>query len=515
MKRKNEKGYNALLTEKLLRWLDDNIDCKRRQRIMYLLSTILTHKQDKHPSAWSVLKMEYLRKVDTTASDDLNMLKDAGVIEVKNYMAGRNSRLYRICKEYEGPAVFRTITDMKLLNRIHKARIAISKGYSRQYPELNRMTKSVVIDIPAAKKTIEATYQATEDKDAAEARRTYSLAEVEKIRRGEIFHTVNDTNFRYDSNFTRLPSEIVPHLSIDGKPLHEVDIVNSQIFFSVCLFNPGPEVTKVMRAYLGQFFTIQIKRLQLSECHDVQRYALSAISGRFYEDLMQLFGMNSRDAVKDLCFTVLFGRNDAIKYSKDLRKFRDAYPNVYRMFTEIKKDGHNRLAILLQRIESDVMLNHVVPAIRKALPDVKFITKHDSLLPASLLVSGDADQVANIMTETIEEVTGLRPKLKIKLAQTDFSTLQSSIQSNTSTSSITTTNTTPSPSLYPIMRTTLLQVTDSEKEKRCGLSEKMTKKEKKIVSKILKKKQASAVAALPVSSVPGPSTRHGAFHKHL
>jgi hypothetical protein len=43
----------------------------------------------------------------------------------------------------------------------------------------------------------------------------------------------------------------------------------------------------------------------------------------------------------------------------------------------------------------------------------------------------------------------------------------------------------------------------------------MTKKEKKIVSKILKKKQASAVAALPVSSVPGPSTRHGAFHKHL
>jgi len=182
------------------------------------------------------------------------------------------------------------------------------------------------------------------------------------------------------------------------------------------------------------------------------------------------------------------------------------------MFAEIKKDGHNRLAILLQRIESDVMLNHVVPAIRKLLPDVKFITKHDSLLPASLLVSGDADQVANIMTDTIEEVTGLRPKLKIKLAQTDFSTLQSSIQSNTSTSSITTTNTTPSLSLYPIMRTTLLQVTDSEKEKRCGLSEKMTKKEKKIVSKILKKKQASAVAALPVSSVPGNHHPGRGFH---
>ena len=58
MKRKNEKGYNALLTDKLLRWLD-SVEDKKRSRIMYLLSTILSHKQDKHPGAWSVLKMEY------------------------------------------------------------------------------------------------------------------------------------------------------------------------------------------------------------------------------------------------------------------------------------------------------------------------------------------------------------------------------------------------------------------------------------------------------------------------
>jgi hypothetical protein len=409
------------------------------------------------------------------------------VIEVKNHSTGRNSRLYRIRKEYEGPAVFRTITDMKLLTRIKKARAEIAKHNSRKYPELNQMTKLVAIDRAAALTTIEATYHAAEDKQAAEARRTYSLAEVEKISRGEIYHTVNPTNFRYDSNFTRLPSELVPLLTIEDNPLHEVDTVNSQMFYSVCLFDPSPVVTKVMRDYLGHLLTIQIKRLQLSQYHDVQRYALSAISGQFYEDLMQLFSMNSRDEVKDLCFTVLFGRNDAIKYSKDLRRFRDAYPNVYRMFTEIKKDGHNRLSILLQRIESDVMLNYVAPAIMQRLPEVKFITKHDSVLPSRLLVSGETAGVASIMAEVIEEVTGLRPKLKIKSGGTKVPPSQSISQSINISTPITPIINTPSLSLYPIMLSKTLQVTENEKMGRGRLIGKMTKKEKKIVSKIIRK----------------------------
>jgi hypothetical protein len=521
VKKEKKYGYNALLTDKLLRWLDE-AESKKRQRLMYLLSTILTHKQDKHPGAWSVLKMEYLRQVDPTATEDLKLLKDAAVIEVKNYLAGRNSRLYRIRKEYEGPAIFRAVTDMKILNRIKEARISIAKHNSRQYPELNRMTKSVAINLPAAEATIEERYQATEDKETAEARRTYSLAEIEKIRSREIFHTVNDTNHRYDSNFTRLPSELVPHLSIDGKPLHEVDIVNSQIFFSVCLFNPSPEVLRVMKDYLGQIFTIQIIKLQLSYCQDVQRYALSAISGKFYEDMMQLFDLKSRAEVKELCFTVLFSRNNAIRYSKEVRKFREVYPNVYRMFSEIKKDGHNKLAILLQRIEADVMLNHVAPAIMKKLPKVKFITKHDSLLPASLLVAGQATEVANIMTETIEEITGLRPKLKIKEAKTDFSPQIPSFQSNTNTSPVTTSNNPPSDTLYPIIQTETLQVIENEKVKRSRLNKKV-KKQKKMVKRIVKQisvKQASVTVvdgnkSVSLGAMPAPGLSFNTMNKSV
>lgn len=503
--KKEKVKYNAILTDNLLRLLqelDDNrppIPAYKRSRMMYLLSTIMTHPQDKHPGAWSVLHMNYLRAVVPNAYQYIDYLNEEGVIEVKNHFAGRNSRLYRIAKEYQGPAVFRTITDMALLNRIQEARCEIAKHNSRKYPDLNMMTSRVRIDVSAAHETIEAMYQATEDKRAAEARRTYSLAEVEKIYRGEIFHTVNDTNFRYDTNFTRLPSELVQHLTIEGKPLQELDICNSQIFFSVCLFDPTPEVTRVMRSYLGQKLTIDTKRLQLSDKYDVKRYALLATSGEFYEGMMKLFNLSDRDEVKELCFTVLFSKNTAVRYSKDVRMFRDEFPSVFRMFTFIKSEGHNRLAVLLQRIESDVILNHCVPAIRKQLPDVMFTTKHDSILPAILLVAGDkAGEVARVMTETIEEVTGLKPKIKIKQAQI----LKShSATSNTSTPINSNQSTPPLNTFYPIIRTKTLQLVENDIVRWGRLSGKMKRQIKKFkkdnqasVTVVDDKKSASSLA---------------------
>jgi hypothetical protein len=383
-------------------------------RMMYLLSIILTHKQDKHPGAWAVLHMVYLRAVVPNAHQYMKYLKEEEVIEVINHFMGRNSRLYRISKAFEGPSEFRMITDMNLIRRIQKANVEIKKHSSRKYPELNRMTEQVRIDLVAAHKAIEDKYKETEDKMQAEARRTYSLAEVEKIDRGEIFYSVNDTNGRYDSNFTRLPAELVQHLSIDYKPLQEVDIANSQILFSVCLFNPSPEVTKVMREFLGNKFTIYIKGLQMEEYEDVRRYALLALSGLFYEEMMKLFNLQSRKQVKELVFTVLFSRNSAIRYSKEVRMFKGEFPSVYEMFSTIKAKQHNRLAILLQRIESHVVLNHVVPAILENLPEVKFITKHDSILPASLFVAGDTEKVSELLKNTVYNVTGLRPIIKIK-----------------------------------------------------------------------------------------------------
>jgi hypothetical protein len=60
------------------------------------------------------------------------------------------------------------------------------------------------------------------------------------------------------------------------------------------------------------------------------------------------------------------------------------------------------------------MLNRVAPTIIKELPDLPFITKHDSILPVRIEPSDSVGQVAKIMKGIIAEVTGLTPSVSIK-----------------------------------------------------------------------------------------------------
>ena len=139
----------------------------------------------------------------------------------------------------------------------------------------------------------------------------------------------------------------------------------------------------------------------------------------FYEFMLEKFRLNGieyrdRAAAKEAVFTIFFGKNSAIHYSAAVKLFRNLFPNVYRLFEAIKEKEHNRLAILLQRIESHTILDLTASQVVFELPDVKFITKHDSLLPAGLMVTDNVAEVSRILTEVVTEVIGIKPLLKVK-----------------------------------------------------------------------------------------------------
>jgi len=391
------------------------------ERLKYLISAIVTHKQEDHPGAYSVLKMEYLRNIVPYANEYLNFLKDLGIVEWLNYSAGRNSRLYRITKYYDGKILYHVITDRYLIRRIEQNINKIKFRNSKKYPLLNRYVYQVQIDVPAALNTIEKTYIKNinsvykEKKDKANARRTFSIGEIFKIQSGQIYIKVNSTNGRYDSNYTRLPSELVPHLSINGKSLIELDIKNSQPFFAVSLFNPSLEIQKI----IGNRLTMLAKRLQLINKQNVKLYVSLVINGTFYDfmaEKFKLYGIPFADRkdLKEQLFIVFFGKNNAIHFSPAVRLFAEIFPSVYKLFSEIKKNKHNRLAILLQRIESYVMLDCVVPKILNEFPGLEFITKHDSLLPAGIMVTGEVDKIHVLIKNEIEKIIGFFPKIEIK-----------------------------------------------------------------------------------------------------
>jgi hypothetical protein len=392
----------------------------RISRMEYLISLILTHKQDDHPDAWSVLHMPYLLKVVPKANEYLKLLREKGAIEWKNYYAGRNSRLYRL--NGEGKTEFRAISDKNLIRRIEQAQVNMSMRNSRKYPHLNCYIQRVRLNIVEAMRTVEIVYQVGSriDVATAESRRTFSVAEIGKIQSGQIYIKCNSTNGRLDSNFTRLPSELVQHLHIDGKPLSEIDLRNSQPFFAAAMICPTREINYVLEKYLGRKLMTKTRALSIRDREDVQQYISLVTSGTLYEPFLidrvkeaGIIGVDRKE-LKGRVFRVFFGKIGSWRYDRVAWIFRKAFPNVVTYFELIKVGDHSRLAVILQRLESYTMLNRVAPTIIKELPDLPFITKHDSILPVHIESSDSIGQVARIMKGVITEVTGLTPSVSIK-----------------------------------------------------------------------------------------------------
>lgn len=391
-------------------------------RLLYMVHLIISHKQETHSGSYAPLKMEYLTNVVPNARKYLYYLRDQGVIEWKNYFAERNSRFYRLCKEYEGPTVCRTLTDQKLAYKIEMQYLKVKKDNSKKYPNLNKWVYRVQINESKAKQRVIEVYKENilKGKPNAESIKTFGLNEIAKIVRGEIYIRVNNTNGRYDSNYTRLPSYLVPYLNINNSPLTEIDIANSQPFFAGCLFNPREEI----RAIMGNSLYMYEKSLNLSEKQDVNYFMKLVSEGEFYNFMMSEFDKNDitysdRDDFKKQLFIVFFGRNSAKYISKGVKLFAGLFPNVFKLFEFIKKDEYNQLAILLQRIESYVILNRVAPQISDRFPELPFITKHDSLLPVQksggFIVPGkNIESVKEIIVSAINQTTGLTPLVRVK-----------------------------------------------------------------------------------------------------
>jgi hypothetical protein len=70
------------------------------------------------------------------------------------------------------------------------------------------------------------------------------------------------------------------------------------------------------------------------------------------------------------------------------------------------------VAILLQRIESYNILDCIAPKIVSEFSGLEFITKHDSLLPAGIMVTGEVEKIKLLTSEEIKKTVGFSPQIK-------------------------------------------------------------------------------------------------------
>lgn len=409
-----EKVYqNLSLIEELI---SPEIKGYSADSLKEVISIVASHVRKEDGSA--PLKMEYIKKLVPQGDKYLLKLIELTIIQRSGYAKkGQTSYKYNFYPEYHSCYISFLLNNAKLILRIEKAQeefrkeaFKLSRGRSQQmkFLKLLTITDEYIEYIESNFRTEMNQYNSI-------------LASATRIRNGDIFYSIDNTSGRLHSNITNMSKGLRPFLRIKGEPLVNIDIKNSQPYLSLLLLtNP----TKVSYLTKNPVFALLLQTLNVSLSQDVKLYINLVISGQIYEYLMVEFAKEglilSRTETKRQVLRILFARNRMPKEEinrKARQIFIKSFPKVHRIFSKIRGrekgdrfQKFSRFAILLQSIESHLMLDIILKRVYKELPGTIAVTIHDSIMTGVL--TNNVEAVCKIMVEELTHFVGFAPTIK-------------------------------------------------------------------------------------------------------
>jgi len=295
-------------------------------------------------------------------------LIDLGIIECDfTYCIGKKAMGYRLTPEYRESKV-RAITTNR---EISTTSIRASKENHRHI--LNSLERVTIA--PGTDEALQGLCSASIDafnsglisRDWIQEKRWF-FAEDEKT--GRVFHNV--------ANFKK---ELRAYLRFNGEPMVEVDIANCQ---PLLLFNFYPD----------------------KKSAEAIRYRELVENGRFYELLQSLLNQPDREKVKTPFITFLFAKSHWIIPVGEA--FKKEFPELAKVIATEKREEHNALAIALQKLEADLVINQVVGICKKE--NIPTVTIHDSLLT----LPAHVERVKRILEEECQRLYSISATVKTK-----------------------------------------------------------------------------------------------------
>lgn len=366
------------------------------------------------------LKMTFIKKIVPQGDKYLTALIDLGIIQRSGTaIKGVISYKYSFAPEYFSKYKAISLNNAKLIRRIEKIFEDLQKevmksirGHAEQTRYLRQLTLSDDYNT-----FIEANYrEKTEQYNSI-------VASATRIINGDIYYSIDATSGRFHSNVTNMAKGLRQYLRIKGEPLVNIDVNNSQPYLStIILTNPG----KVSWLTENPAFALLLQSLKVSLNQDVKKYICLVVSGQLYEYLMTEFSKEglilTRDETKRQMLRILFARNRLPKDETNRKArhiFIKRFPTVHRIFSKVRgrEQGdrfHNfkRFAVLLQRIESYLMLDVIMKRIYKELPGTIAVTVHDSIMTG--ILTNNVEAVRKIMIDELTFFVGFPPKIKIE-----------------------------------------------------------------------------------------------------
>lgn len=325
----------------------------------------------------TIVSKRYLR-------DFLDKLISLNIIEVgTKYSIGNHSNTYRINPEYLELEWIKVKYTDKLINK--KLNMKSIKQYKdikdlgNGYQTLYYYNNEIDIDVKKAKKFIKTTYGINND--------TYNdcLFKISNFK--NVQPVVDKTGNRFHSNITNLNSNLRQFLTWNTEKLEIIDIVNSQPLFLYIL--------------LKERGNCNIKELE--------KYKELVESGKFYDYFMNKFKIEDRKKIKEMVFSrLLFGKNYST-LTKEEEYFKIEFPTIFNDIREMKSNDHSILAITLQKIESNFIINKCVNQISKSHNYNIFLnTIHDAIV----VTKDNKMEVKKQILEIFKSEYNLTPKLK-------------------------------------------------------------------------------------------------------
>lgn len=331
-----------------------------------------------------------------------------GIIERdESYTPGHASMTYRFTERPYKEWRRYYIHNPDLIRKLRGTRI--DQGSVTKHPELYEYLQEIELDKDKARKVI--------DGLEGNEKRYARLAAVDGF--DSLRFSVDSRVGRLHTSITSLKREVRSCLSWKGQSLVNVDLKNSQPYFSLALFEEK-KLDSLGFPHLLKSYSSSINYHMFSKygqiCRtydDIELYRKLVCDGMLYDELGRELGIERKKA-KKLIFDIFF--SPPAWANRDL--FPKKFPGVWKMF-EFLNTGYKRtrkqgrkpgeqssaLALILQRIESIVFLDHIVPRILKELPGVPIWTIHDSILTPKR----DHQEVAHIIRDECHMMIGHMP----------------------------------------------------------------------------------------------------------
>jgi hypothetical protein len=341
-----------------------------------------------------------LKKVNNKYKRYFDYLIKHGVIECNNsYVPGKRSKGYRFASKYQDiirPVRIEKYTLTKNLKEVHRFNRDMFAKYDYLYKWFDNRLK---IDYNGAEQKLIELFNAEKGAnwDTAMARLNANLVNLIKFREKDFSFTVDSTSHRLHTLFTKLKKELRHFVSYDGIPLVNIDLRCSQPTLSLCLLSPDFYCTETS---LG---AARINRIDPALCEVLPIQKIASYVGAHQKefesyrqmvksDLYALMAerlkahnvdiADDRKAVKKIIFLALYSSNRFFNADAALPKriFKGMFPEVYEVLFLFKTAQAERLPILLQKIESQLILDRVAKTISKKHPDMPLFTIHDSIV---------------------------------------------------------------------------------------------------------------------------------------